>query len=98
MACAAGLAAIRAYEEGKLIERSRQLGSCMLGRLREMQGRHEAIADVRGLGLFAVLEMNDAGRGVPVPPLSVRLRRNRGEKRGVRGWLGDPWGGRRSSF
>jgi taurine--2-oxoglutarate transaminase len=68
LACAAGVAAIRAYEDGKLVERSKQLGSWMLERLREMQGRHEAIADVRGLGLFAVLEMNDAGRGVPVPP------------------------------
>jgi taurine--2-oxoglutarate transaminase len=68
LACAAGVAAIRAYEDGKLVERSKQLGLWMLDRLREMQGRHEAIADVRGLGLFAVLEMNDAGRGVPVPP------------------------------
>lgn len=68
LACAAGLAAIRAYEQENLIQRSEQLGSWLLGRLREMQGRHQVIADVRGLGLFAVLEMNDAGRGMPVPP------------------------------
>jgi taurine---2-oxoglutarate transaminase len=68
LACAAGVAAIQAYEDEDLIKRARKLGSWMLGRLREMQARHDVIADVRGLGLFAVLEMDDTNRGSNVPP------------------------------
>jgi taurine--2-oxoglutarate transaminase len=68
LACAAGVAAIQAYEDEDLIKRARKLGSWMLGRLREMQARHDVIADVRGLGLFAVLEMDDTNKGSPVPP------------------------------
>jgi taurine---2-oxoglutarate transaminase len=58
LACAAGLAAIAAYEDEKLIERSRVLGGVMLGRLRAMQQRHAVIGDVRGAdGLFAIVEL-----------------------------------------
>ncbi len=68
LACAAGVAAIQAYAGQRLIERARELGSWMFGRLRELRARHQIIADVRGLGLFAVLEMADPGGGSPAPP------------------------------
>jgi taurine--2-oxoglutarate transaminase len=58
LACAAGAAAIDAYREEGLIERSRHLGDTMLSRLHAMAARHAVIGDVRGgHGLFAVLEM-----------------------------------------
>ena len=58
LSCAAGLAALRAYEDEGLIERSRALGSTMLAALRAMQDRVPAIGDVRGgHGLFAVVEL-----------------------------------------
>lgn len=58
LACAAGVAAIAAYQDDKLIERSRALGAAMLQRLRAMQERHAVIGDVRGAkGLFAVVEL-----------------------------------------
>jgi taurine--2-oxoglutarate transaminase len=58
LACAAGVAAIAAYEDEKLIERSRVLGAWMLRRLRAMQQRHAVIGDVRGAnGLFAIVEL-----------------------------------------
>jgi taurine--2-oxoglutarate transaminase len=58
LSCAAGLAAVRAYEDEKLIERSRQLGASMLAALQDMQRRHSSIGDVRGgHGLFAVVEL-----------------------------------------
>jgi taurine--2-oxoglutarate transaminase len=58
LACAAGVAAIAAYRDGRLIERSRALGARMLERLRLMQQRHAVIGDVRGAnGLFAVVEL-----------------------------------------
>lgn len=58
LACAAGVAAVRAYEDERLIERSRRLGAQMLDALRAMQPRVPCIGDVRGgHGLFAVVEL-----------------------------------------
>lgn len=58
LSCAAGLAALRAYENEGLISRSRILGGWMLAELRSLQTRHPVIGDVRGgHGLFAVLEL-----------------------------------------
>ncbi len=57
LACAAGVAAIEAYEEENLIQRSRELGGWMMQRLREMQARLPIIGDVRGQGLFAIVEL-----------------------------------------
>src|SRR5438045_1213428 len=58
LACAAGLAAVRAYEDEKLIERSRHLGGEMFAELKRLQQRHRLIGDVRGgRGLFAIVEL-----------------------------------------
>ena len=58
LSCAAGVAAVEAYANEDLIARSRRLGRVMFDLLREMQGRHAVIGDVRGgRGLFAVLEL-----------------------------------------
>jgi taurine--2-oxoglutarate transaminase len=70
LACAAGLAALKAYEDEGLIERSRNLGARLLTELQTMQERVEVIGDVRGgHGLFAVVELvkNRATRE-PVSP------------------------------
>ncbi|HWJ06356.1 MAG TPA: aminotransferase class III-fold pyridoxal phosphate-dependent enzyme, partial [Steroidobacteraceae bacterium] len=57
LCCAAGLAALDAYRDEGLVERSRRLGADLLERLRALATRHRAIGDVRGgHGLFAVLE------------------------------------------
>ncbi len=72
LACAAGTAAVQAYEDEKLIERSLKLGEWLFERLRLMQARHPAIADVRGGGLFAVLEMEDR-HGAALPPFPAPL-------------------------
>lgn len=58
LSCAAGVAALQAYEDEGLIERSRTLGAWMFERLKVMLARHAVIGDVRGgHGLFAVLEL-----------------------------------------
>jgi taurine--2-oxoglutarate transaminase len=57
LACAAGLAAIEAYEADGLIARAKELGDWMHGRLREIVEDHPSVGDVRGLGLFATLEL-----------------------------------------
>ena len=70
LACAAGLAALRSYEDEGLIARSRHLGAEMFARLRSMQARHAAIGEVRGgHGLFAVIELvRDRVTRVPLAP------------------------------
>ena len=58
LSCAAGVAAIEAYEQEHLIERSRRLGAQLLQGLRALQVKHAVIGDVRGGdGLFAVVEL-----------------------------------------
>ena len=70
LACAAGLAAVRVYEDEQLIERSRRLGAAMFDELRAMQARHPVIGDVRGgHGLFAVIELvADRATRAPLAP------------------------------
>lgn len=70
LACAAGLAAVRAYDDEKLIERSRRLGAALLKELQVMQARHPVIGDVRGgHGLFAVIELvTDRATRKPLAP------------------------------
>lgn len=70
LACAAGLAAVRAYEDEKLIERSRRLGGAMLLELKQLQQRHRLVGDVRGgHGLFAVIELvSDPISRAPLAP------------------------------
>ncbi|KFN49130.1 hypothetical protein N790_05535 [Arenimonas malthae CC-JY-1] len=70
LCCAAGLAALQAYEDEGLIERSRRLGGQMFATLKAMQARHAVIGDVRGgHGLFAVLELvSDRATRTPLAP------------------------------
>lgn len=70
LACAAGVAAIDAYREEKLIERSRRLGAQMFSDLQGLAARHPVIGDVRGgKGLFAVVELvADRATKAPIAP------------------------------
>ena len=70
LSCAAGLAAMQAYEDERLIERSRTLGAAMFEQLTALQAGHAVIGDVRGGdGLFAVLELvKDRATREPLRP------------------------------
>ena len=70
LSCAAGIAALQAYEDGNLIERSRVLGKRMFAALQAMQSRHPTIGEVRGgHGLFAVVELvSDRESRTPLAP------------------------------
>ena len=58
LSCAAGVAALDAYADEGLIERSRTLGARLIGELQRLQSHHRVIGDVRGgHGLFAVVEL-----------------------------------------
>ena len=57
VAAAAALAVLDQIEKEGLLERSRTLGEKVLGRLREMQVRHEVIGEVRGRGMMTAIEL-----------------------------------------
>jgi taurine--2-oxoglutarate transaminase len=90
LACAAGVAAVKAYQDEHLIERSRHLGRDLLRGLEELQRRHPVIGDVRGAGgLFAIVELvKDRRSRAPLAPWpelhpSLKLFVARGREHGV---------------
>jgi taurine--2-oxoglutarate transaminase len=70
LSCAAGVAALDAYRDEQLIERSRRLGAQMLAELQKLAARHPVIGDLRGgKGLFAVAELvSDRTTRAPIAP------------------------------
>jgi len=56
IALAAVKATLDVIEEQRLVERAAELGEYFIGRLRELQGRHDAIGDVRGKGLMLAVD------------------------------------------
>ena len=90
LACAAAVAAVQAYEDEALIERSRRLGARLISELRAIAQRVAVIGDVRGgHGLFAVVELvKDRTTREPVSPWpevhpSLRSFVDRGRELGV---------------
>ena len=60
LACAVAIAVVDALREGKLLDHVRSVGDYFLSRLRQLQGRHAAITDVRGAGLMIGVEIESA--------------------------------------
>lgn len=70
LACAAGVASIRVFEETHLLEHVRQLGQEVVKpRLDRLWERHPSIGEVRGQGLFWAIELvrNRESREMLVP-------------------------------
>ena len=74
VSCAAGLAVLDVIERGGLRRNAEEIGAYLVERFRDMQSRHEAIGDVRGLGLFLGIELVEDRRGkVPATALAGRI-------------------------
>ena len=65
LACAAALATIDAYEQDGLIERAREIGAVLLGRLNALRTADARIGDVRGRGAMVAIELVDPATGAP---------------------------------
>ena len=52
-----GLAVLETIQTERLIERAREMGAYLRAQLDELQQRHEAVGDVRGLGLLLGVEL-----------------------------------------
>ncbi|MDE2398826.1 MAG: 4-aminobutyrate--2-oxoglutarate transaminase [Burkholderiales bacterium] len=59
--CAAALAVLKAFEDEKLLERSKAVGARLVAGLSAIAKRHPAIGDVRGLGAMVAIELFEDG-------------------------------------
>ncbi|ANJ25814.1 4-aminobutyrate--2-oxoglutarate transaminase [Agromyces aureus] len=73
MACVAALAAIEAYEEDGLIERAKEIGSVLIGRLNALRTTDARIGDVRGRGAMVAIELVDPATGAPDAALTSKV-------------------------
>ena len=55
--CAAGLANLQVFRKERLETRAAEKGERLIGRLRDLAGRHSIVGDVRGLGLMVGVEL-----------------------------------------
>lgn len=73
LACAAALAAIESYEQDGLIERAKQIGAVLIGRLNALRTADARIGDVRGRGAMVAIELVDPETGAPDSALTGKL-------------------------
>jgi taurine--2-oxoglutarate transaminase len=57
LACAAGVAAVKAYRDERIIERGAKMGELLMKELKTIAARHPSVGDVRGKGLFVGIEL-----------------------------------------
>jgi len=57
LACASAVASIEAYREEEVVENAAEVGAYLGDGLRELQGSHPSIGEVRGLGCFWGVEL-----------------------------------------
>jgi taurine--2-oxoglutarate transaminase len=70
LACAAAVATINAMKVERIVENAAWIGENVLGPgLRELAGKHPCVGDVRGLGVFFVLDLvKDKATREPIAP------------------------------
>jgi taurine--2-oxoglutarate transaminase len=70
LACAAGVATIKVYEEDGLLENAVKMGAHLGKRLEELKTKHTSVGDVRYIGLFTAIEIvKDKVSKIPIDPL-----------------------------
>ena len=73
LACASGVAAIRAMENEDALGNATRLGEKMRAILGEMAERHPCIGDIRGLGMFNGIELvKDLNTREPLVPYAAK--------------------------
>jgi len=72
LACASAVASIETFREEGIVEHAAGLGPEFERRLRDLQGRHPSIGDVRGLGCFWGIELvRDRETREPLVPFNA---------------------------
>jgi taurine--2-oxoglutarate transaminase len=71
LACAAGVATIKVYEEDGLLQNAIKVGSYLGKRLEVIKRNHPSVGDVRYIGLFTAIEIvSDKKTKKPIDPLT----------------------------
>jgi taurine--2-oxoglutarate transaminase len=71
LACATALAAINVYEEDRLIENARKMGTLMADLMTDLSLRHSSVGAARSLGLFGLIELTrDRDKKTPMAPFN----------------------------
>ena len=57
LACAASVATMEVFKEENLVQRAKDMGKVLMSELEALKDKHQSVGDVRGLGLFTVIEL-----------------------------------------
>lgn len=57
VSCAAAIASMQVYEDEGMIKNAEKLGNYLMDFLADIKERHPSVGDVRGMGLFAAIEL-----------------------------------------
>ncbi|MFQ5894010.1 MAG: aminotransferase class III-fold pyridoxal phosphate-dependent enzyme, partial [Nitrospinota bacterium] len=60
LACAAAIAVLEVIEADQLLQNTRKVGAYFEEALRDLQARHPAVKEIRGLGLMRAVELDRA--------------------------------------
>ncbi len=73
MSCAAGIATLGVYQEDDLLENARRMERVMAEGLADLLSRHPTVGNVRGIGLFWVIELvKDRETREPLVPWNAK--------------------------
>jgi taurine--2-oxoglutarate transaminase len=73
ISCAAALATLRVYQEDKLLENTQRMESVVAEGLDALKARHPSVGDIRGLGLFWIIELvKDRDTREPLVPWNAK--------------------------
>ncbi|HZR22771.1 MAG TPA: aminotransferase class III-fold pyridoxal phosphate-dependent enzyme [Vicinamibacterales bacterium] len=71
LACAAALASIQVYEDDKLIDNARKMGTLMSELMADLSKRHPSVGVARSIGLFGLVELvRDKATKTPLAPFN----------------------------
>ena len=76
LACAAGIAVIKAIEEDNLLENAAELGLYAKEKLERLKQKHTIIDSVRGIGLMIGVQLTGPGKEIVEKCLEKGLRIN----------------------
>jgi 4-aminobutyrate aminotransferase-like enzyme len=69
LACAAGVASLRAMADGEILANARRVGAVVLEAVQALADRHPIIGDVRGRGMLLAVELvSDRATKARLPP------------------------------
>ena len=73
LACASGIASIKAYRSENIVARAAESGQILEQMLRELAIKHRSIGEIRGKGLFMAIELvKDRATRAPLVPFDAK--------------------------